>query len=766
MINIASNFLHFYTSICLLMLAACGTDNNTVREQGALDRPLAHSLTSAKLTRSPVGKADYVGSGTCAHCHQRETAAWLGSHHDLAMKTANENSVLGNFNQSKFIYQGVTSTFYKKGDRYYVETDGPDGTLQSFPVAYTFGVNPLQQYLVKYPRGRIQALSIVWDNREKSEGGQRWFHLFPDEKVDHSDPLHWSGINQNWNFMCADCHSTNLRKNYDLNTDTFQTAWSEINVACEACHGPASKHLEWAHKKQKNIDNLGFAIKLQRVSKAQWEMDLESGIAKNRVAKTSQELQTCAQCHSRRTTYLPGAMPGDKFLDHYNPTLLQPPLYHADGQINGEVYVYGSFLQSKMYKAGVTCSNCHEPHSLQLRSTGNTLCAQCHLPEKFATTEHHLHVDGSPGAQCINCHMPAKVYMQVDNRRDHSFRIPRPDLSDKLHTPNACTGCHKDKANQWAADILLKEFGPPDIKHYGEAIYAGIHGADDAESKLSKLITDSTQPAIARATAVSLLPQYLSRHSVQLLQAVSQSNEPLLSLALAQSLDRVPPQLRPALGIPLLFEQDRVTRSLAANALAYLPMDPYPVSVQKQFSQALREYTISELLNSDRPESLVNLGGLHLQKGNPQQAEAFYRRAINRAPYFAPAYVNLADLYRGQGREKDAELLLRRGLTTVEGKASIQHSLGLSLVRQNRHSEAMPFLRKSAESDDTHSRYIYVYGIALNSAGQSERALEVLQYGLSRFPGNTEIVQALVSISRESGNPAIVNKYQYLLRDN
>lgn len=720
------------------------------------------SLAYETSTKPPT----YVGSNLCMNCHQKESTAWQSSHHALAMLEASDSSILGNFNQSTFTYEGVTSTFFKKGEIYYVKTDGTDGSLQEFPIAYTFGVEPLQQYLIQTTGGRLQALSIAWDNRTKSEGGQRWFHLYPNEKITHTDSLHWMGINQNWNFMCADCHSTKLQKNYDLKTDTFNTSWSEINVACESCHGPASKHLEWTQNKQQEPENFGFSIKLNQVRTANWEMDLEKGIAKNRATNNHQELQTCAQCHSRRTTFFPGAEAGSQFLDHYNPALLQPPLYHIDGQINEEVYVYGSFLQSKMYAAGVTCSNCHEPHSLQLRSSTDGVCAQCHLPGKFAQTDHHLHPVNSPGAKCINCHMPAKNYMQVDSRRDHSFRVPRPDLSEKLNTPNACTGCHKDKTSQWATVTLRKAFGPPGKSHYGEALYAGLNREIDAESKLSELITDLSQPAIVRATAVTLLPQYLSRHSVHLLQAVAQGDEPLLSLALAQSLDKVPEQLRPALGIPLLFESERVPRSLAANALASLPIDSYPTSIQNQFAQALKEYAASELFNSDRPESLVNLGELHRQRGNIQQAEAFYQRAINKAPYYAPAYINLADFYRAERREENTERLLRKAMIQVEGKAAIQHSLGLSLIRQNRHLEAISLLRQAAEAEETNSHYIYVYAIALNSNKKSAQALKVLEKGLEKYPGSPDILQALISINRESGNLESVKKYEGLLVGN
>ncbi|MFC6924891.1 tetratricopeptide repeat protein [Microbulbifer taiwanensis] len=755
--------------ILLLLVLICACDGKDRQERPAsapTDRPPLESDARMGDPGARIGGADraYIGTQECAGCHSEQFQAWQRSHHDLAMQKASEDTVLGDFDDAKFEYYGTQSRFHRKDGNYLVRTDGPDGELHDYPIAYTFGVYPLQQYLVEFPGGRLQALSIAWDSRSESEGGQRWYHLNPDEHIKHDDELHWSGLNFNWNFMCADCHSTNLQKNYDLASQTYSTSWSEINVACEACHGPGSRHREWARNPNPASSDKGLSVSFDGRKKAAWVMDTESGIAHLlQPANTRAEIETCAQCHSRRTTAFPGARAGAPLLDHFNPALLDEPLYHADGQIDDEVYVYGSFLQSRMYAAGVTCSNCHEPHSLQLRVEGNGVCAQCHLPEKFDTAEHHFHSTGSEGAQCVSCHMPTKTYMQVDARRDHSLRIPRPDLSDRLETPNACSGCHTDKSSAWAAEVLERKFGKPSEEHYGEAIYAGRHGLPGAEAQLMALVADETQPTIARATAVSLLPRYLSRESAQLLQVIAQGDDPLLNLGLAKSLNSVPQQIRPALAIPLLYEHRLVTGALAANAMATLPMDNYPAAVREQFARALNNYLESEGSNSDRPESLTNIAAQHMLRGNRKQAEAFFDRAISIAPYYAPAYINLADFYRTAGREQEAEALLRNGLDSVYDKSPLQHALGLSLVRQKRMGEALAILRQAAENPRATGRYIYVYAIALNSAGEPRKAILTLERGLQRFPHDREIVQGLAALYREQGNMEKAGEYQQLL---
>ena len=327
----------------------------------------------------------FVGGRACAGCHSAEFDAWQGSHHALAMQPATAATVLGDFTGAQFDHFGVTTTFFRDGDKFMARTDGPDGALHDYPIAYTFGVYPLQQYLIAMPGGRLQAIGIAWDSRPKDQGGQRWFHLYPDQNLKAGDRLHWTGCDQTWNYQCADCHSTDLKKNYDLAANTYATSWTDLDVSCEACHGPGSRHIAWAkapayHRSDTDGSRMGLTNWLKPTDNGHWEMNTETGIARRTEKLASTELETCAACHSRRKVIAKNPVPGEPYLDGYLPALLQPGLYHADGQIDGEVYEYGSFLQSRMHAAGVTCSNCHDPHSAKLLAEGNGLCAQCHLP--------------------------------------------------------------------------------------------------------------------------------------------------------------------------------------------------------------------------------------------------------------------------------------------------------------------------------------------------------------------------------------------------
>ncbi len=705
----------------------------------------------------------FVGEKICAECHATEAERWRGSHHDLAMQIADSMTVRGNFNNATFKKDGVTTTFFRKQNQYFVQTDGPDGKLHEYKIAYTFGVYPLQQYLVEFVRGRYQALSICWDDRPAAEGGQRWFHLYPNEKIDYKDILHWTGPYQNWNFMCAECHSTNLQKNYSLPEDRFATSWSEINVSCEACHGPGSRHADWARQLKQGrriVDpTKGLMINFADTAGGIWTFPSGQNIAtRTRALASRAEVETCARCHSRRAQIWKAYEYGKPLAETHRVALLDEGIYHADGQTMEveEVYEYGSFLQSKMYAAGVTCSDCHDSHSLRLRFPGNAICLQCHLPAKYDTPTHHFHKIETAAAQCVSCHMVERKYMVIDGRRDHSFRVPRPDLSMKLNTPNACNECHKDRSTKWAAETVTKWYGPNHQTewHFGEALYAGQTGQPDAAELLIQAVNSTQLPAIARATALSLLPNYLRSDARAAVEKAISAHDPLVRRAAAAALAVFDPPMRLLLGSQLLNDPIRTVRLEVVPVLASVPVANFNAQQRADFDRVVAEYREAQLSNADRAETHVNLGTLAAQFGQFDEAEASYRTAIGLQSTFVPAYINLADLYREQNRERETEKLLRAALQIAPNHADIHHALGLSLVRQQRVPEGVAELALAAERRNDSPRYIYVYAVALHEMGETKRALQVLQTANKKFPKDREILVALVQYNRSAGEMA------------
>jgi predicted CXXCH cytochrome family protein len=712
-------------------------------------------------------KATYVGAEVCAGCHQAQAQRWKTSHHALAMEQATPETVLGDFSGVSVENFGVVSTFSRAGDKFMVRTDGPDGGLHDYEITYTFGIDPLQQYLIGFPDGRYQVLGLAWDTRPKDKGGQRWFHLYPDQKVQPGSLLHWTGRDQNWNYQCADCHATDLKKNFDLSANKYATTWASLGVTCESCHGPGSRHVAWAKTgssaapagtsaapSDKSV--MGLEAWLKASDRGTWRMDSATGTARRTEPLVSTQINSCATCHSRRHLLAKGLAPDAPFLEAALPSLLVPGQYHADGQIDGEVFEYDSFLQSAMHKAGVVCTNCHEPHAAKLRAEGNSLCAQCHLPEKFDVNTHHKHSSGSAGAQCVNCHMPAKNYMVVHDRRDHSIRVPRPDLSVSIGTPNACTQCHTNGSAEWAAKAIAEWYpiGRQTKPHYGTALHAGRTGAVDAERQLDQLILDKTQPAIARATALALLSRYASPASAMAIKAAIADPDPMVRMVAAQALPPSPARAMIEAILPLLSDPVRGVRVETARAIAGI--DPQTMTPEQRgaFAGAYQELINAEMIDSDRPESHLNLGLLKTRRQQFNEAEAEYRTALRLDPKFVPAMVNLADLYRQRSQDKEGAELLRAAIAIEPNNAAIRHSLGLLFVRQRNYTEALPLLREATSLDPDNARYAYVYAVALNSSGSAAEAKELLARTHKAHPTDRNVLLGLIAFERDSGDVA------------
>lgn len=733
-------------------LAACSSGSGSAPSA----TPTVVATASPTIPPLAMPAPEYVGRGACLGCHTEVAATWGASQHAAALQPANIGTVLGDFTGATFAYGGITSTFSRSNDDFLVRSDGADGTLADFRIAYTFGLYPLQQYLVDFPDGRKQALSIAWDARPDTHGGQRWFHLYPDETIGARDPLHWTRAEQNWNFACADCHSTNLRRNYDAATDTYATSWTDPSVACESCHGPGSNHLTWAARRPgtEGWRDHGLAIALDDRAGVTWTPAAAGAVpVRSKPLPSHTEVETCAVCHARRRPLGTEPGPTGRLLDTHMPSLLEAPLYEPDGQQHDEVYTWGSFVQSKMYARGVTCSDCHEPHSGRLRAAGNAVCAQCHSAGTYDVASHHHHAEGSPAAACVSCHMPTRTYMVVDPRHDHSLRVPRPDLTVRDGTPNACNGCHADRDAAWAAAAIESWFGPTrkGFQTFGPALAAGRSGAPGAAEKLRALLADGGQPAIARATAASELERYPSPATLGAIRTALADGNALVRAAALDAVLGLPAQARAPLAAAVADDAVKAVRVKAGRVLAALPPAALPRELADIGTRAAEEYVASERAVAERAESHFNLGIVAGERGDDVEAVAEYRAAIARDPAFVPAYVNLADLHRAAGRTGDAAAVIAEGLAAAPDDPSLLHALGLQRVREQRQGEALPLLQRAAEAQPANTRFAYVYGVALHSAGRVDEATAALAAALARAPYDSALLSALAAFERDAG---------------
>lgn len=648
---------------------------------------------------------EFVGSASCVGCHAAEASAWRTSHHALAMQVANDSTLLGGWDRSR--EAGAT------------------------PV-YTFGVHPLQQVLLPLAGGRLQAYPVAWDARSKEGGGQRWYPLYADSLTRPGGPFHWTARDLTWNYQCAECHSTEVRKGYVAAADSYATTFTEVSVGCESCHGPGSDH---ARDPARRTTPLGGPA-------ATWIFGIGDSIAHRSSPRTERrEVETCGRCHARRGVTEEGFAYGKPLLASHRPSLLDAGLYWPDGQIRDEVYEYGSFLSSRMSHAGVTCSDCHDPHSAA-RPVGNATCAKCHLASTFDAPRHTHHAAGSPGAACVSCHMPSKVYMGVDVRHDHSFRLPRPDLTIALGVPNACAACHEAKGPHWAADRIASWTGrrrdPAD--HFGSAFARADQGDPTAGMPLIDIARDTTRPVMIRASALARVATVPTLPARAALALAATDPDPLIRYGVVraldgfQSIDRIDP------GVPLLTDTVRTIRIDAARALVEA-REQLTATQREELDRGLVEWEAAQRLNDDRAEARTALGGLYGVQGKGAEAEQEYLAALRLDPAYAPAYVNLADLYRAAGRDAEGVKVLREGVARVPNDAALHHTLGLTLVRQRQLPEAVVELTRAVTLAPEDARFSYVLGVALYDTGDVVAAYHVVEAALTFHPYEANLLE-------------------------
>jgi len=603
----------------------------------------------------------YVGTDQCTDCHTAEAHLWAGSHHAAAWTPVTPRTVLGDFTAAPFAHDGTLTEFEDRGDSLHVSVTEADGTKSSWPVHSVVGIEPLQQYLLETEPGRLQSFDVVWDT-VKNE----WYHLYPELNLTPDNGLHWSRSYKNWNARCAACHATEFDKKFDPVTNTYASTQSEIGVGCEACHGPGQAHVTWAREGTLPEGHSGLS---------------DLGLSVDLAAGGDTLMDQCASCHARRDAFDTGnPLPGTAFDDAYRLSLLREGAYHADGQILDEVYVYGSFLQSKMYAKGVTCNDCHDPHSGARVAQDNAVCTQCHNPSgnprfpslalaEYDSSEHHQHAQGSDGALCKSCHMIERVYMGTDGRRDHSFRVPRPDLSMRLGTPNACNDCHTDQSAAWAFEQVQSWY--PDSAHrgphYGDVLAAGRFDPASNREDLLALGVDTSQPGIVRATALSLLVAVTDPEIAAITERLLQDPDARVRAQAVELQRGVAPDIRVARLTPLLRDARKSVRITTARTLFELPPQALSGEAASAMRGAMDEWQLAMVANFDFPEQQLVLGGIGLTLRDFRQAEASFARAVALDPQLIDAWSIRIRMAEALGDMARAGAILKQAMEANPG---------------------------------------------------------------------------------------------------
>ncbi len=637
---------------------------------GLLVLCLTPPLAASEKPATPAAPA-YLGSSACTGCHGAEAAAWTGSDHQLAWTLPGPDTVLGDFDDAEFSHGGATTRFRHRDGRYFIEAEGTDGVRREFEVMGVAGIRPLQQYLLAPEPGRLQAYDVAWD-----VDARRWYPVFPDPVPPPGDGFHWTGPYKSWEARCAECHATGYSRNYQQSTRTYAPEMAEIGVGCEGCHGPGAEHAAWARAPadwtpQAGLTPLGLTVDL--------------------AAAPEVLIGQCSTCHSRREAMFDGnPLPGTPYHDAYTLSLLRAGMYYPDGSMQDEVYNTGSFLQAKMHAKGVQCTDCHEPHSLQLRAEGNAVCTQCHSPAgnprfptlrpaEYDSPAHHFHEAGSAGAACPACHMPERTYMGIDTRHDHAFQVPRPDLA-ATGAPDACTDCHQDREPAWAAAAIATWYpeGRQTRPHFAPVFAAARLDPRPNVPELLAIAEDPAAAGIVRATALELAGFAGDPAAVARSAALLADPDPLVRSAAAGALGALPPAERLAALTPALTDPMRSVRVAAARAL--LDAQPAPGSAgAAALGAAMRDWQAALATRMDFPETNLQIAGAGLTMRNWSLALDGFSEAVALDPQLVDGWSMIVQILAALNRPDEARAALAQAMAVNPGNpvlAGLQAQLG------------------------------------------------------------------------------------------
>lgn len=685
---------------------------------------LGFEFCKSNRNKAPENKENsYTGNMSCRVCHSTEHEQWTTSHHFKSMQPANDSTVLGNFNNASLSTDGVITRFFKADGKFIINTEGDDGKLYDFEVKYVFGFTPLQQYLVEFPGGRMQASRASWDTKQ-----QKWFHQNAGQKIPAGDWLHWTGNAQNWNTMCASCHSTNVKKGYNSESDTYHTTFNDDNVSCESCHGPGKNHIEYIeeedYKAGKKIT--GSLLKLYKGSGQMAEINI------------------CAYCHARREEITGSGLPGDEMLNDFIPDIPTTDFYYADGQINDEDYNLTPFMQSKMFNRGIRCTNCHNPHSGKLKIIGAAVCGQCHDQTKYNDINHTMHPAKTAEVSCISCHMPSKIYMGNDLRHDHSFRIPRPDLTVKYGVPNTCNSCHKNKSAGWAADKISANFGDIRKYHFSEDLIPGSLLDNTSEGHLYKLLGDTATPVVIRAAAIYYLSRLQNEVSVTAIVNYLKDSNSLVRYTALKSLATYSPDKWKDAVAPLLYDPVKAVRIGAANLFINLSPSQIKPAFTEAFSKVKDELYKYIMFQTDFAQGSAMAGEYFHKQNDLAMAKKYYLMALAKDSQLAGVRLNLAVILNVDGENQEAlqQLLIASKLEPKNDQ--VFFSLGLLYAELKQFDRAGESLKKAFTINRNNVKAQYNYGILLQQRNKTADAEKVYKQALQADPASAEVLNALL----------------------
>ena len=702
------------------------------------------------------GAPEYAGSLACRSCHSNEFEKWKASHHALA-ETRFDPLIHGPaFEPGQKVQHGKReSTVGKLDGDYAIITEGADGKITPFTPLRVIGKSPLWQAVVGGERGRYQVTALSYDPHK-----HEWFDVYGDEDRRPHEWGFWANRGMTWNSMCGSCHTTDYRKNYDPDSDSYNTKFSELGVGCEGCHGPYRRHAHEMAAQGRTTPQGVSSVAVSWPPKSFLEKRPEgqpaiSGQERNRLDVI---LDTCGSCHARRVDLTGKFRPGEKFLDHYRPVIPdETEVYYEDGQVHEEDYEYTSFISSRMHAMGVRCIHCHDPHTSKLRAQGNDLCLGCHQGKIDPVTHSH-HDISKPGGQCANCHMPLTTYMQRHPRRDHGFTIPDPTLTRDYDIPNACNRCHEDKPVKWAIEWTGKWYGKRMNRHTqrrARALAEARRANEGADKDLLALL-NTENSKFWRSAALGLSGPWLQRNP-GLQRALFDSladKDPLVRTTAARMTETLlanqglPQPIRQGIEARLTGLLKDPVRSVRIDAAWALRRS------LSRYSDAGRELNDYLRFNSDQPTGALQIGVFHLDRreeetGNLDKAIGWMEKAVTWDPNSPFLHQSLAIAYSNKGEQKEAIESLKRAHKLEPDEAMYAYNLALGLSEMERFEEAVRYLELTVQLDEDFTRAWYNLALARSRIGKNQEAIDTLRRAEELEPGNVDYIYTRATILRD-----------------
>lgn len=675
--------------------------------------PLTAALRSASAIPSPRAQQ-------CGRCHPAQFEAWKGSQHAWANRVVDPERDGPAFAAGRRLIEGSRQTDMRRRDGHLeVVTMGPEGKSETYRPVAVIAIEPLRQYLVPFPGGRLQVLDVAFDPARRE-----WFSVVPSEHRQSHEWGFWANRGMNWNSQCAGCHMTGLRKGYDVASDSYRTSWDEVGISCAQCHGAMPTH---------TVKGGPLAA--------------DERVPRPRVT------DTCASCHARREELTASFRPGESFDDHYRLILADARgIYHPDGQVREENFEYGSFLMSRMSRRGVTCLDCHDAHSgkLRLPAEDHRLCLSCHAApgqrgaRAVDPLTHGRHKPGSAGAACVGCHMPATVYMARDARRDHGFTSPDPVLTRELGIPNACTRCHADRTPEWAREWTDRWYGDRvrrPARARARAIARAQDGAGAAVPDLISLLKQEENPAW-RAALLALLAPWSDQPEVrEAISAALRDPDALVRAAGVRALDG-----RPSALVQILALRKDPARLVRLDAMLI------GLGLGTPIAEGRDELGAYLAVGSDQPAGALRQARVALAEGRHDDSERWIRAAVGWDGASAALHHTLGRVLNARGKNTEAEAALARAAALEPANAEHVYALALLYAETDRVPDAVAALKKTVAIEPRFGRAWYNLGLAYARRNFLDEALDALRRAEALMPASPDPPHAQATIHIRLGD--------------